>query len=66
MSINNKFDHITRQDLLAFALQNNIKDAAVIIDEVCDQASRWSELAKESGVPEEMIAPIVSNMQFSL
>lgn len=62
MSVNGKFDDITRHDLLAFALQNNIKDAAVIIDEVCDKASLWPELAKECGVPIEMIAPIVSNM----
>ena len=66
MSINGKFDEITRQDLLEFALQNNIKDASVIIDEICDKASRWPELAKESGVPMEMIAPIVSNMQLQL
>ena len=62
MSINGKFDDITRQDLLEFAFQNNIKDAALIIDEVCDAASLWPQMAKECDVPTEMVNPIVSNM----
>ena len=62
MSVNGKFDDITRQDLLEFALQNNIKDAAHIIDEICEKASLWPQMAKECDVPLEMIAPIVSNM----
>ena len=62
MSINGKFDDITRQDLLEFALQNNIKDAAQIIDEVCETALLWPQMAKECDVPTEMITPIVSNM----
>ena len=36
MSVNGKFDDITRQDMLEFALQNNIKDAAHIIEEICE------------------------------
>ena len=62
MSINGKFDGITRVDLLSFARQNNIKDAAQIIDEVCETALLWPQMAKECNVPSEMIAPIVSNM----
>ena len=66
MSINGKFDDITRQDLLEFAHQNNIKDAEPIIDEVCETASGWPKMAQECDVPKEMIAPIVSNMLLSL
>ena len=62
MSVNGKFDDITRQDLLEFALQNNIKDAAHIIDKICETASLWPQMAKECDVPSEMIAPIISNM----
>ena len=62
MSVNGKFDDITRQDLLEFALQNNIKDAAHIIDEICETASLWPQMAQECDVPKEMITPIVSNM----
>ena len=63
MSINGKFDSITRQDLLSFALQNNIKDAADIIDGICDAVSHWSTIAKECEVPSDMINAIVPNFQ---
>lgn len=55
MSINGKFDEITRKDLLACATSNNIKNAAEIIDKVCETASRWPEIAINCGVPKEMI-----------
>ena len=54
MSINGKFEAITRQDLLEFATQNNIKDATVIIDEICEKTSHWPQMAKECGVPSEI------------
>lgn len=63
MSINGKFDSITRQDLLSFALQKNIKDAADIIDGICDAVSHWSIIAKECEVPSDMINAIVPNFQ---
>lgn len=55
MSINGKFDDITRQDLLACAASNNIKNATEIIDKICEEASKWPEIAKNCGVPQEMI-----------
>lgn len=61
MSINGKFDDITRKDLLAFATLNNIKEAMFIIDEVCETASRWSEMAKDCDVPPAMVKTINSN-----
>lgn len=55
MSINSKFDDITRQDLLVCAAANNIKNAAEIIDKVCETTAKWPEMAKNCGVPQEMI-----------
>ena len=66
MSINGKFDDITRQDLLNFAHQNNIKDAAMIIDEISEVASQWPDLAAECGVPKTVTDTIVSNMLLTI
>lgn len=65
MSINEKFDNITRDDLLEFAAKNNIKDAASVIDDVCEAASHWEGIAKECGVPSSMIDAIIPNMILS-
>ena len=61
MSINGKFDGITRKDLLAFAALNNIKEATSIIDEICETVSRWPEMAKVCDVPTKMVNAIESN-----
>ena len=66
MSINGKFDNIARRDLLDFADKNNIKDASATIDNICEQASRWPEMAKECGVPSFMINAVVPNMLINL
>ena len=66
MSVNGKFDDITRQDLLAFAALNNIKDASIIIDEICEAASRWPALANGCGVPKAMVEAIKANMLLGL
>lgn len=63
MSINGKFDEITRQDLLSFAKQNNIKDASLVIDKICDTVSCWPQIAKECEIPSKMIKDIVSNIK---
>lgn len=63
MSINGKFDGITRQDLLEFAKRNNIKEAAEIIDCITEESSRWPLLARECEVPRPMIDAIVPNLQ---
>lgn len=55
MSINGKFDNITRKDLLACATSNNIKNASGVIDKVCDIVSKWPEMARNCGVPQDMI-----------
>lgn len=66
MSINGKFDNITREDLLELASHNNIKDAVTIIDEVCEVASHWENIGKECDVPLEIIDAIKSNMVLRL
>ena len=62
MSINGKFDDITRKDLLECGAKNNIKNASLIIDEVCEITSQWSTMAKESDVPQSLIDDIKDNM----
>ena len=66
MSINGKFDDITRNDMLTFASMNNIKDATSIIDEVREAASHWTEIAKECGVPSIMTDAIEANMMLNI
>ena len=62
MSVNGKFDGITRADLLAFASANGIKDALEVIDQVCETAASWPKMAREVGVPGAMINRVVENM----
>ncbi|MBR2193962.1 MAG: hypothetical protein IJ910_11745 [Bacteroidaceae bacterium] len=66
MSINEKFDNIIREDLLTFASNNNIKDASSVIDDVCEAASHWEDIAKECGVPSAMIDSIIPNLLLDL
>lgn len=66
MSINGKFDSITRADLLELAARNNIRNASQIIDEVCDVCAGWYKIAKECDVPQAMIDQILPNMQLSI
>ena len=59
MSINNKWDNITRDDLLSVAHEMNVKRAKLIIDQVVDAVSRWPKLAKEnSDIPQTTIDAI--------
>ena len=66
MSINGKFDDLTRKDLLEFAAANNIKNASEIIDQICETTSAWPELARNCGVPQTMIDAIVPHMMLRL
>lgn len=59
MSINNKWDNITRDDLLAVAYEMNVKRAKIIIDQVVEAVSQWPRLAKEnSDIPQSTIDAI--------
>lgn len=66
MSINGKFDDLTRKDLLECAALNNIKNATEIIDQICEVASGWPALAKDCGVPQSMIDTIVPHLLLNL
>lgn len=66
MSINGKFDDLTRRDLLECAAVNNIKNATEIIDQICEVASGWPVLAKDWGVPKSMIDAIVPHLLLKL
>ena len=61
MSINGKFDGIGKDDLIAFADENGIRNASAQIDEITGKASHWREIAKECGVPGEMTEEIFKN-----
>jgi serine/threonine-protein kinase HipA len=58
MSINGKFDNISRQDLMELAKRNNIKEAAEIIDHISAVAGNWEHIARECEVPVQMIREI--------
>lgn len=58
MSINNKWDNITRVDLIAVAEAMHIKKADSIINETCDAVSMWTTIAKELDIPSNMIVKI--------
>lgn len=64
MSVNGKFDGITRNDLLEIARRNNIKDAAEIIDKISTVASCWDGIARDCGVPDKMVGAIISQFKF--
>jgi serine/threonine-protein kinase HipA len=66
MSVNDKFEDITRADLLELARRNNIRDAGIVVDEVCEVCAGWPLMAKECGVSQVMIDKIVPNMQLGL
>lgn len=66
MSVNGKFDDITRQDLLELARRNNIKDAAEIIDCIAEASSHWRLIARECEVPRSMIDAIEPNLILSI
>lgn len=59
MSINNKWDNITRDDLLRVAYEMNIKRAPAIIDRVVEAVSSWPKLAKDqTDIPQNIIDAI--------
>lgn len=55
MSINMKWDNITREDLLTVAKNMNIKHAKEIIDQVNEAISQWRDLAGQYEIAEEVV-----------
>ncbi len=66
MSINNKWDNITREDLIAVAKNMNIKRHNEIIEQVIDAVSHWRKFATEHEIPEETIRQIEQSLQLKL
>ncbi len=64
MSINNKWDNITRADLIAVAEAMHIKKADSIINETCDAVSMWTTIAKELDIPSNMIVKIDNTLLY--
>ena len=58
MSINNKWDNITRADLMAVAEAMHIKRVSDIINGICHAVSRWPTIAKEYDIPSSMVTDI--------
>lgn len=53
LSVNGKFDGITRADLLLEAERYSIGNARGILDQVQDAVAHWDEFSEEAGVPRE-------------
>lgn len=66
MSVNGKYDEITRTDLMELAARNNIRNAGQIINEIGDTCAGWAQIAKECDVPQKMIDKILPNMLLSI
>ena len=64
MSINNKWDNITKADLTTVAESMNIKRANDIINEICDAVSMWSTIAKMYNIPSDMIKTIDNTLLY--
>lgn len=62
MSVNGKWDNITVQDMLNVAKNVNIKQPKQIIEQVAYAVSLWPKLAKEFGIPKEIIDLIKATM----
>lgn len=66
MSVNNKWDEITKEDLLAVAKNVNIKQPTEIIDQVKDGVSKWTQYAKEQGIPQNIMNAIGSTLLLNI
>lgn len=62
MSVNGKWDDITRADLLALAQNVNIRQADAIIEQVKDGVSKWRTFATQYGIPNELVKTIESTL----
>lgn len=61
MSVNGKFNGITKDDMLACARRNNIRNAREIIEQVVDTCASWKNYASHCNIPTAIIDKIQSN-----
>lgn len=64
MSVNHKWDDLTRKDFLTVAASMHIKHANSIIEDVCDAVSKWSMLAKENDIPADVTNQIEQTLLY--
>ncbi|GHV04257.1 toxin HipA [Bacteroidia bacterium] len=64
MSLNNKRDDFTYDDLLAVSKKMNIKDGHEIIQHIVDTVSHWEIFAKDAGVKKDHINQISETLRF--
>jgi len=68
MSVNNKRDNFTRDDLVSFALTAGIKNqiADDMINRVISEFKRWADVASSIGVSSEYIDKIQSSLRLNI
>ncbi|MDR0970157.1 MAG: type II toxin-antitoxin system HipA family toxin [Lentimicrobiaceae bacterium] len=66
MSINNKWDDITRTDLVEFARRCDIDKPTEIIEQVVDAVSLWSQIATELSIPQPQIDAIEKTLRLQI
>jgi serine/threonine-protein kinase HipA len=66
MSVNNKWDDISRKDLLEFARRCDISKPLPIIEQVVEAVSRWSEIAGELSIPVSQIDTICKMLRLKM
>jgi len=66
MTINNKRDNFSKEDLLQFAQVQNIKKPKEIIEQVIDAISQWPQLAGEFDIELERISYIKNTHRLKL
>lgn len=66
MSINGKWEEISREDINQLAANMNIKKTSKIIDEVIEVISNWPEYAKSAGVDIAKIKAIHNNLELNI
>jgi serine/threonine-protein kinase HipA len=66
MSINNKWDDISREDLLEFALRCDISRPVPIIEQVIEAVSTWRDIAREIAIPTLQIDAIEKTLRLQI
>lgn len=66
LTINSKYQNITKYDLLEIANRYDIKGAAAIIDNIVDTAGNYRTFAEQAGIPDRWIRLIEKEMEASI
>ncbi len=65
MSINGKRDHFTKQDLIAVAQSNDLKNPEKVINDVIAAVKQWPDFASTAGVSKQKIEAIGKDHRLS-